>query len=80
MRKIGKKAVLDFLNAVDERQLGVMSDHFGEIVSCEPVDYSIVKCLKNKCENIEDMLNHIEGYGNFAVTRDADSVGICFWR
>lgn len=80
LRQLGKRAILDFLEQLDEDHLKIISDYFGEKVVLEKVDSHIVKEVKGYCENIPVVLDEFEHYSNFIITRNKKEVTICFWR
>jgi hypothetical protein len=80
MRQLSKRSVLEFLETIDDEDLKIISDHIGEEVELEQLDYHIVKELNMSCKNVADILNETDCYPNFAITRTEGDVTICFWR
>jgi hypothetical protein len=80
MRQLGKRSVLDFLEALSPEDLQVISAHIGEEVISKPLDYHIVKETKMCCKNAAHILNEMDCYANFAITRHEEEITVCFWR
>ena len=81
MRQIGKKNLMDFLNAVSQDHISIMSEYFGDEVRIDKLDYSIVKNVEYDLGGMADGLNSCDDwFANFVVSRDSDRGYISFWR
>tara|TARA_Y100000034_G_scaffold104648_1_gene131353 strand:- start:12608 stop:12982 length:375 start_codon:yes stop_codon:yes gene_type:complete len=82
LRQTAKKAVFDFLNALNDEHLDMLSEFFGEPVRVEKIDYKSVKSLKlplsktNICEALCEMVGH----NYFTTWRDSKYLYISLWK
>jgi hypothetical protein len=80
LRPLGKRAVLDFLNALTSDDIKILEIHFDGEITLTRVNYSLVSnqiCLLDEAEGI---LSQAEGFVDFAVYRDNDCLYISHWR
>lgn len=82
LRQTAKKAVFDFLNALTEEHLDLLSELFEEPTSVEKIDYKTVRNYKIPISKFDicEKLCEIEGYNYFTTWRDSDYLYISMWR
>lgn len=82
LRGLGKQAVLDVLNALTEEHILSLEEYFGEKITLEKLNYSVVKNLSLPLEEIDlcQELCELEGFDYFSTWRDEEKVYISFWR
>lgn len=82
LRDIGKRALLDFLNSLENEDIDVLEEYFNEKIVIEKLNYSIASNYKIplcKCELCKELCS-MEWTGNFNTWRDKDFLYITFWR
>lgn len=77
MRQAAKRAVLEFLERVDDRHAALLSAHLGDDVVVERLDPNIVMDLSFP---VTDPEIPDAAYPNVAATRGRDVVRVTFWR
>ena len=80
LKKIGKLAVLDFLNNINDNEIEILENYFGERVVVERLNYNISENLKIPLDNMCDALCKIESFNYFSTWRDEKFLYISFWR
>ena len=80
MRDLGKRAILKFLNSIENNTIEKLESFFGETVIVTRTNDQILKNLNFKYCNIENNLCNIDNYKDFCVTRNSENVSITFWR
>ena len=83
LREVGKQAMLDFLNEVNNDHLSLLEDYFDERVVVEKLNYDIVENVKlplSEAGMVCDHLCRIEGFNYFSTWRDESYLYISFWR
>ena len=80
LRSLGKRSMLDFLNALEPKHLQILSDHFGYEVALQKMEYNSIKNLCCGLDEVEDSICGIEGFVDLAIHRNNDQIYICFWR
>src|SRR4051812_4632416 len=78
-RQLGKKAILDFLVALDDHHLKIIAAHVGTEVSVERLNYNIVENIETHQDALVESLGSHCGLVNFAVARGRDTVSVCLW-
>jgi hypothetical protein len=82
LKGIGKQAMLDFLNLVNDQNIDILEQYFGEQIYVERIDYSIVKNFKIPisekivCEELCKIMDLIY----YSTWRDEEYIYISFWR
>lgn len=82
LREMGKQAILDFLNCLDEDHLDILEEYFGEKIVVEKLNYSIALDLRiplNETTLCRELCQ-IEGFNYYSMWRDEDFLYISFWR
>ena len=83
LAQIGKQAILDFLNALEDDQILVLEEYFGERIFVERLNYLLSMNYKIPISEADEMcqtLCKIEGAYYFSTWRDAEYLYITFWR
>lgn len=82
LRDIGKQAMLDLLNALEDEHVSVLEDYFGEKIVVEKLNYSTVSCVKVPLDEIKacERLCAVEGFTYFNTWRDDEYLYVTFWR
>jgi hypothetical protein len=81
--QMGKQAILDFLNALDDDHVILLEEYFGERVFVEKLTYMLALDFKIPISEANEMcktLCKIEGSYYFSTYRDAEFLYISFWR
>ncbi len=82
LREMGKQAIFDFLNGLDEDHLDILEEYFGEKIIVEKLNYSIALDLRiplNETTLCRELCQ-IEGFNYYSMWRDEDFLYISFWR
>lgn len=74
-----KRAVLDFINEVDEYSLEIISAHIGQAVSIDRLPYNLVKNLNIPISLLEEALADFEGY-HVCFTINSETASVTLWR
>jgi hypothetical protein len=80
LRQLGKRSILDFMELVESEHIKIISEHVGMPVFLDHIDYHIVKEVVSTTNDLENVLNEVEGYENFSVSRSDNEVILTFWR
>ncbi len=82
LREIGKRALLDFLNQLNDSDLPILENYFGEKIIIERLNYDIVQNIKLPLSEVGICaeLCNTEGFSNFSTWRDNEHLYISFWR
>ncbi len=80
LRDMGKKAILNLLNNLNENHLDIISQHYEDNVKLEKFNHNIIVNFKSTIDNLEDELNSRQEVGNPLIYRENDQVYISFWR
>ena len=73
-----RKIALGVLNALTPEQVGRLEEYFREKIDLNPLDARIVQGVE--INTGETLLKKPDGYKDFCLTRDEDTVKITFWR
>ena len=82
LRDIGKQALLDFLNGLEDEDIAVLEEYFGEKIFVERLNYSIttnVRIPLNESTLCRELCE-IEGFNYFSTWRDEDFLYVSCWR
>jgi hypothetical protein len=82
LREMGKQAVLDFLNGLDEDHLDILEEYFGERIVVEKLNYNIALNFRiplNDTTLCRELCT-VEGFNYYSMWRDEDFLYITFWR
>lgn len=82
LRDIGKQAILDFLNNLNESDVEILEHYFGDKIILEKLNYSIAlnfKVLLTDSKLCEELCA-VEGFNYFSTWRDGEYLYISFWR
>jgi hypothetical protein len=80
LRQLGKHAVLDFLNQLNEDDIHTLEVYFDRKIMVEKLNYSVVKNLQAPLSEVCKTLCEVDGFAYFSTWRDNDSLYISFWR
>lgn len=82
LKQLGKHAILDFLNQLNEDHVEILESYFQEKIILERLNYSVVKNIVVPLEEMEACraLCEISEFSYFSTWRDKDSLYITFWR
>ena len=79
MRNQGKKAVLDFLLALETKHIEVIESHLGKIIKVERLSYNTIETFQADMDNLEcELENH--NINNLELYRKDDIVYVTNWR
>lgn len=80
LRSIGQKAILDFLNTIDGKNLIALEKYFGTAITVDRLNYNIVENKEFNIDNLEENINKLNIFSNFTMFRDNNKILISFWR
>jgi hypothetical protein len=80
LRSLGKQAVLDFLNALNENDVEILKTYFQSEITLTKLNYNLVSNYTFSIDESEIILNEVEGFVDFATHRDENHIYISFWR
>ena len=82
LKQVGKSAILDFINSLNEEHSEILSDYFEERVVVEKLYYNMShsKTMSLSGDNICNFLCDFEGFNYFTTSRDKENLHITFWR
>jgi hypothetical protein len=82
LSSIGKQAILDFLNTLNEEDIFILEKYFNEKIEVEKLNYTVVHNLIIPISesHICNYLCKTEGYNYFSTWRDEENLHITFWR
>lgn len=82
LRSIGKEALLDFLNLIEENEIKILEDYFQQKVSVEKINYKTVVNIQVdlKKEKICQEICNIQEFNYFNTYRDENFLYLTFWR
>lgn len=80
LKNIGKQAVIDFLNSLNENHIKIMSDYFKNSVTIDKMNNRLVKNDYFFLEDVQEELKNFEEFSNIAIHRDEDQCYISCWR
>ncbi len=80
LRSLGKRAILDFINALTLDDIKVLETHFGNEITLTKVNYNLVSNYSCLLDDAEEILSEVEGFVDFTVYRDKDHLYISHWR
>lgn len=83
MRQVGRQALFDLINSLDDSDIESLEDYFGERIILEKLNYrtveNVVIPLKD-ADEICNMLCEIRGFNYFSTWRDEKHLYVSFWR
>ena len=80
LRAMGKKAVLDLLNSLEDNHIRIIEKHLNTKITLNKIEYHTVKDCDFPISTAETELNKIETFDNFSTYRKGDRLYVCFWR
>lgn len=81
LRPTAQKAILDFIDRLNDDSIAALEDYFGCKVVLEKLDHCIVRSYTMNISEAEEALNgDIEKYDRFFIHRKGEQVYISFWR
>lgn len=83
LRHIGKQALFDLVNSLDEESVQILEDYFGERVIVEKLHYNTVRNVKVPLSEIQtacEELCDIRGFYYYSTWRDEGYLYISLWR
>lgn len=82
LKSIGKEAILDFLNLIEENEIKILEFYFKEKIIVEKINYKIVKNVEInlKEEKICEKICDIQEFNYFNTYRDENFLYLTFWR
>lgn len=82
LKQLAKSAVLDVLSYLDDSDIRILEEYFGEKIVIEKLNYSIVENLKIPLTEVGtcEQLSRVIGFNNLSIWRDEESLYLSFWR
>lgn len=82
LRQLGRAAVLDLLNSINDDIVVKLERHFGERIVLRRLNYDIVRNVKIPLDNAQQICNDlclVQNLNYFTTWRDANFLYICLW-
>lgn len=83
LRQIGRKALMDLVNSLDDDAIEALEEYFGDRIILEKLSYSIVENIVVPIDDAKavcDRLCDIRGFNYFSTWRDDKHLYISLWR
>jgi hypothetical protein len=80
LRELGRQAILDLLNALNDEDVVVMETYFGDRIRVERLNYGIARSYRIPLSEACETLCGVEGLNYFDTWRDETHLYISFWR
>lgn len=80
LRSMGKQAILDFIDKLNENHIRIISEHFNMSVTIDKLNNRLVENHQFKIEELEKELNNFEGFTNIVLYRNKEQCYISSWR
>lgn len=80
LRQLGRNAVIDLLESLNDKDINALENYFGEGVIIEKINYHIVQHIKVPISGICDRLCEVSGFNYFTMWRDESHCYLSFWR
>jgi len=82
LRQMGKMAIVDFLDQLNDEHISILESHFSERIFLERLNYRTVENYKISLseKQICEELCNIISLPYFSTWRDAEYLYISFWR
>jgi len=80
LRSLGKRAILDFLNDLDEESLKILENHFGCKITLSRVNYCLISNHSCHPDEAEEILNKMEEFVDLTIYRDENHLYLSCWK
>lgn len=80
LRQLGKRALMDFLNFIEQSHVEALESYFNTKVVIEKLDYHMVKNVQTAIDTAEVELDKEDVYSNLSISRKDKQLYISFWR
>lgn len=81
LRSLRMRSLMDLINSLTADHIEVLENYFQDKIVLDKLDYHIIKDLKLSLSFDPDKeFSNSSDFGNFAISRKADNLYICFWR
>lgn len=82
LKSLGKSAILDFINQLNESHLSILEEYFGERIILEKLYYEAVTNIKVPLSETDvcQRLCNITYHSYYSLWRDEEYLYITFWR
>ncbi len=80
LKPTGQRAMMDFLNSVNEEHIEILSNYFDSDVSINKLDYHIVKNIDFPVSEAESNLINEKFFNNTVLYRKGNQLYISLWR
>lgn len=82
LREIGRQAVFDLLNALNDDDVALLEQYFDEKIVVEKLNYSVAMNYKIPLTESEvcEVLCDVVGFNYFSTWRDDEYLYISLWR
>jgi hypothetical protein len=83
LAQMGKHAILDFINGLEDDHILILEEYFGERIFVERLGYSLSMNYKIPISDANEMCQYlckIEGSYYFSTWRDDEYLYATFWR
>ena len=80
LRAIGKQAIIDLLNHLNERHIEILKSYFHDDVTIDKLSNRIVINIESSVETLQSDLNYLKEMAQVCAYRKGDQVYISFWR
>lgn len=80
-KSLGKQAVLDLMNKLNDRHVAILEDFFNQKVTISKIDNWIVKEFVFQVDELEIQLNELKEISSqLSLYREGDQVYLTVWR
>lgn len=80
LRQMAKRAFVDCINDIGESEIASLTEYFGEQVFLERISDKSTATVSGMHAQLPGRLCEIDGFSDYCVTSDGDSVSVTFWR
>ena len=82
LKQLGRQAIFDLLNSLNEEHILNLEELFGERIFIEKLTYNVVTNVKLSMQEADacNMLCNIVGDNYYSMWRDETHIYITFWR
>lgn len=77
LRSLRLRSLMDLMNLFREEHIIKLEKFFKDTVALDKIDYHIIK---NETMSVDSVELEDNGFANFAISRNKDSLKITFWK
>lgn len=80
LKSMGKQAVIDLLNTLNENHLQILRDYFQVDIALDKISNRIVQNLQFSIDDLQDGLNEMQELNHICLYRNDNQMYISLWR